>query len=239
MPQIQQQVLDDNTLLLEYSLGEERSFLWVVSKTSITSYELPKGADIKAAAEAFNKELLDKKDSAGIPEVGIKLSQMILAPVASQLKQKRLLIVGDGALQTIPFTVLPIPGSSKANSPTPLLVQNEILTLPSASSIAVLRNKFKGRKLAPKTIAVFADPVFSSNDERLTKIPQRRNDQSRGSEFENPINECLDLNRLNYTENEAKDILSLEPNPTNKFSALGFAASLTTAVQADLSQSIR
>jgi CHAT domain-containing protein/Flp pilus assembly protein TadD len=244
VPQIQQQVLDDNTLLLEYSLGEERSFLWVVSKTSITSYELPKGADIKAAALAFNKELLDKKDSAGIPEVGMKLSQMILAPVASQLGQKRLLFVGDGALQTIPFTVLPIPQgnqnsavSSQANSPTPLLVQNEILTLPSASSIGVLRNKFKGRPLAPKTIAVLADPVFDSDDERLTKIPQPRNDQSRErSGLDIQIDECLNLNRLNYTNDEAKDILSLEPNPTNKFSALGFAASLTTAVKPDLSQ---
>ncbi|MBW4476641.1 MAG: CHAT domain-containing protein [Tolypothrix brevis GSE-NOS-MK-07-07A] len=243
VPQIQQQVLDDNTLLLEYSLGKDRSFLWVVSKTSITSHELPKGADIEAAAEAFNKELL-KTDSAGIPEVGIKLSQMILAPVASQLGQKRLLFVGDGALQTIPFTVLPIPqGSqnsavnSKANSPTPLLVQNEILTLPSASSIAVLRNKFKGRPLAPKTIALFADPVFSSDDERLTKIPQPRSDQSRErSGLDIQIDECLNLNRLNYTKDEAKDILSLEPNPAKSFSALGFAASLTTAVKPDLSQ---
>ncbi len=196
--------------------------------------------------------MLEKKDSAAIPETGMKLSQIILAPVASQLKQKRLLIVGDGALQTIPFTVLPIPGSSqnsavntKGNSPTPLLVQNEIVTLPSASSIGVLRNKFKGRKLAPKTIAVLADPVFSSDDKRLTNTSQPRNDESRGSELDNQIDECLNLNRLDYTEKEAKDILSLVPNSTNKFSALGFAASLTTlgfaaslttAVKPDLSQ---
>jgi CHAT domain-containing protein/Flp pilus assembly protein TadD len=234
VPQIQQQVLDDNTLLLEYSLGEKRSFLWLVSKTSISSYELPKGADIEAVAKAFNKELLDKKDSAGIPEVGMKLSQMILAPVASQLKQKRLLIVGDGALQTIPFTVLPIPQgnqnsavNSKGNSPTPLLVQNEILTLPSASSIAVLRNKFKGRPLAPKTIAVFADPVFSS---------EPRNDESRGSGLDNQIDECLNLGSLKYTEKEAEDILYFEPNPTKKFSALRFDASVNTVVKSDLSQ---
>ncbi|MBD2776543.1 CHAT domain-containing tetratricopeptide repeat protein [Iningainema tapete] len=230
LPQIQQQVLDDNTLLLEYSLGKERSYLWLVSKTGITTYELPKGADIQAAAQAFNKELLDKKDSAAIPETGIKLSQMILAPVASQLKQKRLLVVGDGALQTIPFTVLPIPGSSQ--TPTPLLVQNEIVTLPSASSIGVLRNKFKQRKkLPPKTIAVLADPVFSSDDPRLTNISQSRNAQSRDSN-----DECLNLGRLQYTENEANYILSLEPNSTKKFSALGFGASVNTAVKPDLSQ---
>jgi CHAT domain-containing protein/Flp pilus assembly protein TadD len=243
LPQIQQQVLDDNTLLLEYSLGKERSYLWVVSKTGITSYELPKGADIETAALAFKKELLEKKDSAVIPEAGIKLSQMILAPVANQLGQKRLLFVGDGALQTIPFTVLPIPqgsqnsaASSKKNSPTPLLVQNEIVTLPSASSIGVLRNKFKGRKLAPKTIAVLADPVFSSDDERLKNTPHRRNDESRGSEIDNQKDECLNLNRLDYTQKEANYILSLEPNSTKRFSALGFAASVTTAVKPDLSQ---
>ncbi|HXF40630.1 MAG TPA: tetratricopeptide repeat protein, partial [Blastocatellia bacterium] len=42
LKQIQQDVLDSDTLLLEYSLGEERSYLWVVSRTSLTAYELPK-----------------------------------------------------------------------------------------------------------------------------------------------------------------------------------------------------
>ncbi|MDF5731786.1 MAG: CHAT domain-containing protein [Rhizonema sp. PD38] len=242
LPQIQQLVLDDNTLLLEYSLGEEHSFLWAVSKKSITSYELPKGADIEAAAQTFKKELLDKNDSAAT-KVGMKLSQMILAPVASQLGQKRLLIVGDGALQTIPFSVLPMPQesqnsalSSKGKFLIPLLMQHEIVTLPSASSIGVLRNKLMGRKLAPKTIAVLADPVFSKDDERLKNIPQLLHDQSRGSELDNQIDECLNLNRLDNTKREAEDILSLEPNPTKSFSALGFAASVTTAVKPDLSQ---
>jgi hypothetical protein len=39
LAEIQQQVLDD-TLHLQYSLGEERSYLWAVTKTSLTSYEL-------------------------------------------------------------------------------------------------------------------------------------------------------------------------------------------------------
>ena len=35
------QLLDPGTLLLEYALGEERSFLWVVSPDSVESFELP------------------------------------------------------------------------------------------------------------------------------------------------------------------------------------------------------
>jgi len=117
LQEIQQQVLDDNTLLLEYSLGEERSYLWAVTKTGITSYSLPPRADIEAAAQEFYKQLTSGEEVS--PEVAMKLSQMLLAPVANQLGQKRLLIVSDGALQSIPFAALPIP--DETSSPAPLL----------------------------------------------------------------------------------------------------------------------
>lgn len=45
-----QQMLDEDTLLLEYALGKERSYLWTVTPTSVISFELPKRADIEAAA---------------------------------------------------------------------------------------------------------------------------------------------------------------------------------------------
>ncbi|MEW6498994.1 MAG: tetratricopeptide repeat protein, partial [Cyanobacteriota bacterium] len=165
LQQIQQQVLDDNTLLLEYSLGKERSYLWAVTKTGITSYELPKRADIEATAKEFYDQL---KSETGSLESGMKLSQILLSPVANQLGNKRLLIVSDGALQSIPFAALPIPAGTSPPTPpltgegsnhappsltgkgagglgfTPLLVQNEIVSLPSASTIGVLRNELKG-----------------------------------------------------------------------------------------------
>jgi tetratricopeptide (TPR) repeat protein len=113
LQQIQQQVLDDNTLLLEYSLGKDHSYLWAVTKTGITSYELPPRADIETAAQEFYKQL---KSETGNIEEGMKLSQMLLAPVMNQLGNKRLLIVGDGVLQSIPFAALPIPEKSGVRS---------------------------------------------------------------------------------------------------------------------------
>ncbi|EDX74254.1 tetratricopeptide repeat domain protein [Coleofasciculus chthonoplastes PCC 7420] len=41
LTQVQQQLLDKDTILLQYSLGEERSYLWAVTKDSITNYQLP------------------------------------------------------------------------------------------------------------------------------------------------------------------------------------------------------
>jgi tetratricopeptide (TPR) repeat protein len=120
LQQIQQQVLDDDTLLLEYSLGQDRSYLWVVTKNSITSYILPKQSEIETAVETF-RESVTKNSDANI-DSGLALSQMLLTPVANQLSNKRLLIVGDGVLQYVPFAALPVP-----SSPTnPLLVQTKL-----------------------------------------------------------------------------------------------------------------
>ena len=232
LPEIQNQVLDNDTILLQYSLGEEKSYLWAITKTGITSYALPKRAQIETVARAFKKEL-GREDLTSIPQSGVKLSQIILAPVASQLENKRLLIAGDGVLQTIPFAALPIPNTTK-EVPTPLLVNHEIVTVSSASSIAISRNQLKERKLAPKKIAILADPVFSINDKRVRANAQPRRDENRG--LINPQGVCTNPQRLEHTATEANKILNLLPQPSNGFSAFGFAASRESATDKQLSE---
>ncbi|WP_315789965.1 CHAT domain-containing tetratricopeptide repeat protein [Fischerella sp. JS2] len=241
--QIQQQVLDDNTLLLEYALGEERSYLWAVSKNSIKSYELPKRADIEATARKFY-DLLNTPDyKLGANEdskVANQLSQMLLQPVAKELGNKRLLIVSDGALQYLPFSALPSPAAS--TSPTPLLLEHEIVNLPSASTLAVLRQEVSGRKVAPKAIAVFADPVFSSDDDRIqTKVKQttqqpvdKRNINSLALAKASRNTDVI-FTRLPFTRKEAESILSLVPTG-ERLQALDFTANRTTATNNQLSQ---
>ncbi len=134
-----QEQLSNDTVLLEYALGEERSYLWAVTATGISSYELPKRAEIESAARQVY-EFLSVSDKrirkTKTLEAGLALSQIILKPVAEQLGQKRLLIVGDGILNYIPFSALPIPqprGASSDTVPTKLLLENhEIVNIPSA-----------------------------------------------------------------------------------------------------------
>ncbi len=124
LPQIQQQ-LDKDSLLLQYSLGEERSFLWVVSPTSLDTYELPKKSEIEKAS--INLFCLISQNSSKPPSATGKenpcqdakniktrridlaaeeLSKLVLAPVKDKLGKKRLVVVADGALQYIPFAAL-------------------------------------------------------------------------------------------------------------------------------------
>ncbi|WP_392482354.1 CHAT domain-containing protein [Nostoc sp. C110] len=234
--QIQQQVLDENTLLLEYSLGEKRSYLWAVTNKSITSYELPKRADIEATVQKFRQEITTPylKHS---PSLYV-LSQQILAPVAQQLQKKRLAIASDGALQYVPFAVLTT-GSSRNYEP--LLLNHEIITLPSASTLAILRSEHKGRKSAPKTLVVLADPIFNSDDERLQKKAQVSRLPAPESNLDNLAltrsaqDSDISFERLRFTRQEAEQILSLVPISDRK-QAFDFNASRTTASSENLSQ---
>ncbi|HEY9632202.1 MAG TPA: tetratricopeptide repeat protein [Coleofasciculaceae cyanobacterium] len=253
LAEIQQQVLDDDTLLLEYSLGEERSYLWAVTKTGITSYELPKRADIETAAQGFRNALLvptQRLRRTRATQAAAALSRILLEPVAQQLGSKRLLLVSEGTLQYVPFAALPKPNPlGSGDSPQPLVMEHEIVNLPSASTLAVLRKELKGRKPASKTIAVLADPVFTSNDERI-KVPVGANNSSQSKQTAssvtpNDVNSLtltraaresdITFDRLPFSRKEAEDILALVP-VEQKMQVLDFAASRAIATSPQLSQ---
>src|SRR5689334_909640 len=186
--EIQQHILDRDTLLLEYSLGEERSFVWAVTPDSIRALELPKRAVIEPAARRVYelltartvnvpKERLEQRRrrlqlaDAEYASASAILSRMILGPVAAELKDKRLLIVSDGVLQYIPFAGLPDPAATDARA---LVVDHEVVLAPSASVVGLLRQETANRKPVSKMVAVLADPVFSNDDPRVAAIRMSR-----------------------------------------------------------------
>src|SRR5207253_5097976 len=181
-------------------------------------------------------------------------SRVVLGPVAPQLTSERLLIVSDGALQYIPFAALPSPNSNSRSSFESLGVSHEIVSLPSASTLALLRREVAGRKPAIKAVAVLADPVFDKDDERMkiaiSHVKDAKPDISK-SEAQNSVTgtrseierstresgseEGQRLARLPFTRREADAITALVPAAMREES-LDFAASRANATSADLSQ---
>jgi CHAT domain-containing protein/tetratricopeptide (TPR) repeat protein len=243
--ELKQQVLDNNTVLLEYFVGAERSYLWAVTQAGITSYELPKQTELEAATQKF-LELVRNPNAklAEITQAGKPLTKILLGPIAKQLGQKRLLIVSNGSLQYLPFAALPDPANAQ-----PLLVNHEIVNLPSASTLATLRQELNGRKPAAKTVAVFADPVFSATDDRVSNSkksltsqnkPPQNNLSDRPSSPATPIRSVLqdtgiNFGRLGNTRKEAEDILKLLPAHT-RTQSFDFAADRANVLNSDLSQ---
>ncbi|UNU25114.1 CHAT domain-containing protein [Microcoleus vaginatus HSN003] len=242
LAQIQQQILDENTMLLQYSLGKERSYLWAVTKTSITTYELPKAADIQTNARKFRDAVTapsSRNSPNQIAQANDAISQIILQPVAAQLGQKRLLIVGDGILNYLPFAALSLPRKSGENGNPPLIVDHEIVLLPSASTLGILRQNYSDRQPPTRTLAILADPVFSANDERVKNQSTATNLQaiesvnlglSRSGRDNN-----LQLSRLKFTRQEAQIIQALVP-ANFRTESLDFEASRAVATSQNLSQ---
>ena len=187
-----QQLLDENTVLLEYSLGEDRSHVFVVTSSSLNVYELPKRTQVENAARRVHRLLTvwdrkhantlqarnDKRREADLKMASAALSRIVLGPIAEQIKGKRLLIVSDGVLEYIPFAALPIPlPPNRSGAQTPLIAEHEIVNLPSASVLAELRQQMLKRQAAPKAVAVLADPVFDKDDERVRRTSIRTSDQ--------------------------------------------------------------
>ena len=282
LKEIQQQ-LDADTLLLEYALGEERNYLWAITKDSLTSYELPKGEQIKQSAlkvyELLTARSTNKRGEsapqrqerisqaeAKLRAAARELSQTILAPVAAQLGNKRLVIVADGALQYIPFAMLPDPAVvssqlsvAKNNGPRttdngqPLIVKHEIISLPSASALAIQRSELAGRQRAPKMLAVIADPVFDRSDSRFTTPATESGDKTQTQTINGDDARSIEhlaeksgdksgvttlrlmIPRLPFTRQEATRVLALTPKKSS-FGAIDFQASRATALDPALGQ---
>jgi CHAT domain-containing protein len=252
LEETQSQVLDAETLLLEYSLGEEKSFLWAVTPASLKTYELPNRATIEPLArrvyellttrnQTVANETLDQRQrrlestDAEYAKAASSLSQLILGPAAAELKNKRLLIVSDGVLQFIPFAGLPDPTNAQ-----PLTVEHEIVTAPSTAVLASLRQETINRKPAARTLAVFADPVFSNDDPRVSAATlahaSREEKTSMGDAVRSASEIGLgDLRRLRFSRQEADEITRFAKNDL-KLEAVDFRATRALATSAELSQ---
>jgi CHAT domain-containing protein len=257
LTEIQQQALDEDTLLIEYALGEKRSYLWLVSQRYIDSYELLPRAEVEAATRRVY-ELLIARPKRGTPTDpqfiahAKALSNMLLGPVAPRLSGKRLVVVAPGALSYLPFAALPAPEDKMrpAVDYEPLVAKHEIVSVPSASVLSIIRRETAGRQRAAKSVAVLADPVFEASDPRLESA------KNGNSSVETPAAPAADeelsgltrairtmnfsdaragFTRLAFSRQEAESIIVLAPKGTG-LKATDFNASRDLAMSRLLSQ---
>jgi CHAT domain-containing protein len=238
-----QKLLDPETVLLEYKLGDERSYLWLVSSTKLESFELAPRVEIETQARKLYELLTERNRatkgetpdqrqarvlSAGqkLQTVSAWLSQALFGFMASKVGNKRLVIVADGALQYVPFAAL--------------VEANEIVSLPSIAVLAQLRRQDVGRKVPEKSVAVFADPVFEADDPRLARASRRQVGMQSGlvkqslPDFDFGSSE-RGLPRLFASRKEARSILALAPTGAS-YGAFDFDASRERAMGAELNQ---
>jgi len=207
LAEVQQKVLDDRTALLEYSLGAEQSYLWVVTRGATALYKLPARSVIEKLATDFRAQLIPSKlqrrivgidvmadqqrglgvaatanpaDAAAMIAAANTLYKVAVEPAATMVGDKRMLVVADGALNYVPFEALVTSAAGADFSSAPYLVKtNEIVYAPSASVIAAIRQQ--PVKATSRAMLIVADPVFNSVDERArSSAASTANGETRG-----------------------------------------------------------
>ncbi len=249
---LQRRLLDSRTALLAYFLGASESYLWVVTPSLFRIHELPPERDIESTARILRGLLGSRDPKPGETakqrhdrfvesdreywKAAAPLSQTLLGTALSEVEASRLLIVGDGVLHELPFSALPLPGSDPVEEHVPLVAKYEIVRLPSATILDVIRKRSGSREAKPKKLAVLADPVFDARDPRVTRgrmeartgtlALQPEPDEAkryRGARKDS-AGATTTFPRLLSTRSEAKRILRLIP-PEDRLEALGFDAS--------------
>ena len=206
-------LLDAGTALLALSLGPDRSWLFLITDTSIKVFPLAAREELEATASRAY-DLLPLEQTRGYAAATRitkrQLADLVLGPVWQHLSYERLVFAADGMLHLIPLGLLPDPEGRL------LLDRFETVQLPSASVLSHLRQRRASRSLYPSSIALVADPVFSPFDLRLGQNARQPDESSERSY----------LHRLPATAEEAQEIaalasthLSIDPQIFSAFEA--------------------
>ncbi|HEU4435769.1 MAG TPA: CHAT domain-containing protein, partial [Pyrinomonadaceae bacterium] len=159
-----QRLLDDQTILLSYSLAEPQSFLVAVTRNDVQVKRLPSETALRESVHKLLAAITDKNNPAPdeYRRQAIRLSQQLLQPASTMFTGKTgLVIVADGALMRLPFEALFLPGTPAQGDlrKLPYLVRRFAISYsPSASVWAELLNE--QRASPPKGFIAFGDPVY-------------------------------------------------------------------------------
>lgn len=261
---LQAKFLDQDTILLEYSIDDTEGRLWAISRDSMMMVGVPGRRTLESLTHRlYNSISALRSASRGRAGAGMRdryareiktyreitqaLSRQLLAPVAKMLTAKRLVIVADNPLHLVPFAALPAPSRNKARD-EPLIAAHEIVYLPSATVLAYLRKYDAWNTEKKRTIAVIADPVFDRNDPRVVGSTERTRRSRRAGQAPLIADASLDrslemfhgserghgLPRLPFTRIEADAIRSLVPSST--YISVDFDANLQTVMGPQLSK---
>ena len=229
----------DNTLV-EFALGTEHSYVWVIENGKIESHVLPARNTIESAVKEWRElakarisrpgegveDHAKRVESADreLARVGAQLSCILLGPFLRP-GMDRLTIVPDGELDMLPFAALPENGCQGGREP--LASKRQTVFAPSLTIFLMPRDSAR-QEFSRGDVALFADPVFDRDDPRVNRTVEAPS----GAKL---VSFMPALPRLWGTRREAEAIADIA-GPEHTALYLDFNASLETLLNAPLSE---
>jgi CHAT domain-containing protein len=210
--------------ILFYWLGRERSYLWAITETRITRFQLPAAAEIDTAVQRYRRALLGWQDVLNTANAdGTHLYDVLVGPARKFITPKsHVILITDSSLDGLNFETLLVPGS-------PLHYWIEDATVVSASSLRVLAASQTRQEHGTGKLLLIGDAVAASPE--YVPLPNAMR------EVQNVENHFTAPARQTYTRNQATPAAYLASDPA-QFSFIHFVAHATASKLSPLDSAI-
>jgi CHAT domain-containing protein/tetratricopeptide (TPR) repeat protein len=195
--EIRRLLRQDDAVMLEYFLGEQQSYLILVSPAKVRLHLLPARGVIERSLRAYLRLISDRSSD---PRAGFEAAERIgreLLPLDQDEELKRaksIIVIPDGILHNLPFEAVRVRDEAGSRY---LVEEVAVSYCPSASSLAVLKTSPSPGKRTKGVLAVGAP-----NYGRMTLRREGRRDAAGMKSGE----DTMDIPPLPYSKGEVQDI---------------------------------
>jgi len=202
---IQQQILADDEVILEYHLGESRSYLLVISRERVTFHILPATGTIERSLRAYLKSISDRSiDPQLVRNAAERIGRELIPLDETSLKQcKAMIVIPDGILHALPFEALRLRDEAGSRY---LVEDLAVSYCPSASALALLKSP-QHRGPWKKDVLAIGGADYEARNLSAGKMPLAR----RASLGRMPGEDEIKLSPLPFSKKEVRDIAKLYP----------------------------
>jgi len=203
---VQEILADDKTALIEYFLGEKRSYLFLITKSGMDFHPLPSRQEIEKSVKGYLKLISEPPQKEFLGRLGaIRLFDEFLFPLKDRKYRRleKLIIVPDGILYYLPFETL-ISGQENRASKS-LIDQFQVSYAPSSSVLMFLLDKRAAHR-NPSGLLAFGDPVYP-----VLKSPSLKGNVSENILAELYLNQGFKFFPIPYTRDEIRAISKYFP----------------------------
>jgi len=215
LAETQDKVLTAKDVLLEYSLGEEHSYFWAITKNKSYMLPLPPQSEITENVKQYFAIINHAPHPSALPaSIGMNLYNLLIKPASKVLQGKsNLIIIPDGVLHYLPFEALVT--RVEKNQPQYMIESFNISYAPSASVLGFIKSqKEKPVSANQRELLAFGDPIFGDESASQKREVATQDTASVDSSAENITERGLyeergfEFKRLEHTAEEIQKIAS-------------------------------
>jgi CHAT domain-containing protein/Tfp pilus assembly protein PilF len=167
LDKVQQEVLDEKTFMIEFFIGEENSFSWVISQNEILwSNSFPNMSELFGKITSYQTQISQRKINFDL-RLGKELFDILLKDALKKVPvPSHLIIIPDGILLRFPIEALVT--EIKNGTPRYLLEDFILSYAPSASLLGEIRMFKRAEISEPMDLLALGNPAIEEEGEEVS-----------------------------------------------------------------------